>query len=179
MGIQFFNQKKLNEALEQFNFVKKQNNAYAPAANYYAGFIEYSNGKYDEALTDLKKAETSPSYANVVPYLIANIYYKQGRFDTFNRICQFIKGRTVANASEIAMLVADAEYFKGDFKKAIESYEKYFANHAKAETALLFRAGYANYATGNTAKGIEYLNKAAPQKIQSVTTLHIIWEYCI
>ena len=62
------------------------------------------------------------------------------------------------------MLVADAEYFKGDFKKAIESYEKYFANHAKAETGLLFRAGYANYATGNTAKGIEYLDKAAATK---------------
>ena len=81
-GYSYFNQKKLNEALEQFNFAKKQNNAYAPAANYYAGFIEYSNGKYDEALTDLKKAESSPSYANVVPYLIANTYYKQGRFDT-------------------------------------------------------------------------------------------------
>src|SRR5688572_5129278 len=163
-GYSYFNQKKLKEALEQFNFAKKQNNAYAPAANYYAGFIEYSNGKYDEALTDLKKAESSPSYANVVPYLIANIYYKQGRFDTLIEYSNSLKGRTVSNASEIAMLVADAEYFKGDFKKAIESYEKYFANHAKAETGMLFRAGYANYATGNTAKGIEYLDKAAAAK---------------
>ena len=29
---------------------------------------------------------------------------------------------------------------------------------------MLFRAGYANYATGNTAKGIEYLDKAAATK---------------
>src|SRR5688572_7879170 len=163
-GYSYFNQKKLKEALEQFNFVKKLNNAYAPAANYYAGFIEYSNAKYDEALTDLKKAETSPSYANVVPYLIANIYYKEGRFDNLIEYSNSLKGRTVANAGEIAMLVADAEYFKGDFKKAIESYEKYFANHAKAETGLLFRAGYANYVAGNTAKGIEYLDKAAAAK---------------
>ena len=163
-GYSYFNQKKLHEALEQFNFAKKQNNAYAPAANYYAGFIEYSNGKYDEALTDLKKAESSPSYANVVPYLIANTYYKQGRFDTLIEYSNSLKGRTVSNAGEIAMLVAEAEYFKGDFKKAIDSYEKYFATHAKAETGLLFRAGYANYVTGNTAKGIEYLDKAAATK---------------
>ena len=78
-GYSYFNQKKLNEALEQFNFVKKQNNAYAPAANYYAGFVEYSKGQFEDALIDLKKAESSPSYANVVPNLIANIYYKQGR----------------------------------------------------------------------------------------------------
>lgn len=163
-GYSYFNQKKLNEALEQFNFVKKQSNAYSPAANYYAGFIEYSKGQYDEALTDLKKAEANPSYANIVPYLIANIYYKQGRFDEVITYANAIKGRSPSNASEIAMLVADAEYFKGDFKKAIESYEKYFANHAKAETGLLFRAGYAHYAAGNVEKGIEYLDKAAATK---------------
>jgi tetratricopeptide (TPR) repeat protein len=92
-GYSYFNQKKLNEALEQFNFVKKQNSAYAPAANYYAGFIESSNGKYDEALTDLKKAESSPSYANIVPYLIANVYYKQGRFDLLIEYTNTLKGR--------------------------------------------------------------------------------------
>src|SRR6186713_2404089 len=37
-GYSYFNQKKLNEALEQFNFAKKQNGAYTPAANYYAGY---------------------------------------------------------------------------------------------------------------------------------------------
>src|SRR5688572_21663221 len=163
-GYSYFNQKKLNEALEQFNFVKKQNTAYSPAANYYAGFIEYSKGQYDLALADLKKAESSPSYANVVPYLIANVYYKQGKFDTLIDYANSIKGRTVSNSGEIAMLVADAEYFKGDFKKAIDSYEKYFAKNAKAESGLLFRAGYAHYAAGNTEKGIEYLDKAAATK---------------
>jgi TolA-binding protein len=163
-GYSYFNQKKLNEALEQFNFVKRQSNAYAPAANYYAGFVEYTKGQFDEALIDLKKAEASPSYANIVPYLIANIYYKQGRYNSLTDYANSIKGRPVANASEIAMLVADAEYFQGDFNKAIASYEKYFASHSKAENGLLFRAGYAHYAVGNTEKGIEYLSKAASSK---------------
>jgi TolA-binding protein len=160
-GYSYFNQKKLNEALEQFNFVKKQNNSYAPAANYYAGFIEYSKGQYEDALIDLKKAESNPSYANIVPYLIANIYYKQGRYNSLSEYAASIQGRSVANTSEIAMLVADAEYYQGDFKKAIASYEKYFDKHSKAETGLLFRAGYAHYAAGNVDKGIEYLAKAA------------------
>ncbi len=163
-GYGYFNQKKLNEALEQFNFVKKQSNAYSPASNYYAGFIEYSKGQYDVALVDLKKAESSPSYANVVPYLIANIYYKQGKYDAVIEYSDALKGRQVSNASEISMLVADAQYFKGDYKKAIDSYTKYFDSHAKAETGLLFRAGYAHYASGDTEKGIEYLDKAAASK---------------
>lgn len=164
-GYCYFNQKKLNEALEQFNFVKRQSNAYSPAANYYAGFIEYSNGKFDEALFDLKKAESSPVYAKIVPYLIVNIYYKQGRYDTMLEYANSIKDRPdMANGNEIAMLVAEAQYYKGDYSKALDAYQKYLDNSSKAETGLLFRAGYANYASGNTTKGIEYLDRAAAAK---------------
>ncbi len=163
-GYCFFNQKKLDEALEQFNFVKRQSNAYAPAASYYAGFIEYSKSQFEEALFDLKKAELSPSYASIVPNLIAKIYYKQGRYDTLIEYANSLKGKDVSNTSDISMLVAEAQYFKGDFKNAIQSYQKYFENNAKAETGMLFRAGYANYAAGNTEKGIEYLDKAAAAK---------------
>ncbi|HEX6889379.1 MAG TPA: tetratricopeptide repeat protein [Chryseolinea sp.] len=164
-GYSYFNQKKLDEALEQFNFVKRQSNAYSPAANYYAGFIEYSKGKFDEALFDLKKAEASPAYAKIVPYIIANIYYRQGRFDTLLEYTNSLKDRTdLANANDIAMLAAEAQYYKGDYKKALESYQKYLDNNAKPESGLLFRAGYANYMAGNTAKGIEYLDKAAAAK---------------
>ncbi len=163
-GYSFFNQKKLDEALEQFNFVKRQSNSYAPAASYYAGFIEYSKSQFEEALFDLKKAEASPSYSSIVPNLIANIYYKQGRYDTLIEYANSLRGKDVSNASDISMLVAEAQYFKGDFKNAIQSFQKYFENNGKPETGILFRAGYANYAAGNTEKGIEYLDKAAATK---------------
>jgi tetratricopeptide (TPR) repeat protein len=164
-GYSLFSQKKLDEALEQFNFVKRQNTAYTPASNYYAGFIEYSRGSYDEALFDLKKAETSPSYATVVPYLIANIYYRQKRYDTLLEYAESLKGRTdLTNAGDVSMLIAEAHYFKGDFKKAVDAYQQYFAKNAKAENGLYFRAGYANYSAGNIERGIEYLDKAAASK---------------
>ncbi|RAV97995.1 tetratricopeptide repeat protein [Pseudochryseolinea flava] len=164
-GYSLFSQKKLDEALEQFNFVKRQSTAYTPASNYYAGYIEYTKGAYDEALFDLKKAETSPSYATVVPYLIANIYYRQKRYDTLLEYAAVLKNRTdITNASDVSMLVAEAYYFKGDYKKAVDAYQQYFDKNAKAETGLYFRAGYANYSAGNVARGIEYLDKAAASK---------------
>ena len=164
-GYSLFSQKKLDDALEQFNFVKRSNSSYAPAASYYSGFVESSNGKYEEALADLKRAEASPSYSNIVPYLIGTIYYKQKRYDTVIDYANSLKGRKdVANAGEFSMLVAESYYFKGDFKNASEAYQKYFESNPKAEGGLLFRAGYANYATGNTEKGITYLDKAAAGK---------------
>lgn len=165
-GYSYFNLKRLNEALEQFNFVKTSSNEYSPAANYYAGFVEYSNGLYDEALVDLKKAETNASYATVVPYLIANVYYKQKKYDDLLQYTTSIKDKAgLQNADEISMLAAEAYYFKGDYKNAVDAYEKFLNdNPSKAEGPLLFRAGYSNYALNQTDRAITYLSKAAATK---------------
>lgn len=162
-GYSYFNQKQLDPALEQFNFVKKQSNAWAPAANYYAGFIEYSKGQYDEALTDLKKAESNASYASIVPYLIANVYYKQKRYDDLLAYTSSLTGKSgLQNSKEIAMLTAEAHYFKGNYQQAAEAYEAFLKdNPGKASGSLLFRAGYSNYALNQTNKAIAYLSKAA------------------
>jgi tetratricopeptide (TPR) repeat protein len=165
-GYSYFNLKKLDEALEQFNFVKSLNSQYAPASNYYAGFIEYSKGLYPEALIDLRKAESNPSYSNVVPYLIANVYYRQKKYDELLQYTTSLKNRSdLQNQEEIAMLTAEAYYFKGDYKNAIEGYEKFLAdNPAKGESSLLFRAGYSNYALNQVDKAIGYLSKSAAAK---------------
>ncbi|MEX2231515.1 MAG: tetratricopeptide repeat protein [Cyclobacteriaceae bacterium] len=162
----YFNLKQLDQALEQFNFVKNQSNAFSPAANYYAGFIEYSQGLYSEALTDLKKAETNPSYASIVPYLIANVYYKQKRYDDLIAYAASLQNKTgLQNAKEISMLSAEAYYFKGDYEKAAQAYERFLEdNPDRAEGNLLFRAGYSNYSLNQTDKAISYLSKAAASK---------------
>lgn len=162
-GYSHFNQKQLDEALEQFNFVKNQSNAFSPAANYYAGFIEYSKGQYAEALTDLKKAEANTSYANVVPWLIANVYYKQRRYDDLLSYTAGLKNRGgLQNEREIAMLEAEAHYFKGEYRKAADAYEAFLEKDpGRAEGSLLFRAGYSNYALEQMDKARVYLSKSA------------------
>lgn len=165
-GYSLFNLKKLDEALEQFNFVKNLNSEFAPAANYYAGYIEYSAGQYEAALADLRKAERNSSYASVVPHLIANVYYKQKNYDELLSYIASLKSRTdLQNKDELAMLSAEASYFKGDYKTAAEAYERFLGDQAaKAEPSLLFRAGYSNYALNQVGKAVNYLGKAASSK---------------
>lgn len=162
-GYSLFSDKKLNEALEQFNFVKNQRNAYAPAASYYAGYVEYANGAYDQALEDLKRAEQNSAYASVVPYLIANVYYRNRDYDALLAYGESVQSRpNLTNAREISMLMAEAYYFKGDYEKAVAAYEKYFSGGTgKSESPLLFRAGYASYTLGRQDKALEYLRTAA------------------
>jgi TolA-binding protein len=163
-GYSYFNLKKLSEALAQFNLVKIQNSPYAAAASYYAGFIEYAEGLYDEAYADLKRAETNASYANVVPQLIANVLYKQKKYDELIQYEVSLRSRstTIANYAEISMLAADAYYFKRDYQRAVAAYESYMeANKNKAPAPLLFRAGHASYSIGQDDKAINYLKLSA------------------
>lgn len=164
-GYSLFAQRKLDDALTHFNLVKDQSGPYTSASNYYAGFIAFNNGDYDEALADLKKAEANPSYANVVPYLITSIYYRQKKFDEVIRYAEQAKAEpSLANAEEIALLVAESYFYKGDYQKAVPAYQQYFDVKQNADGGALFRAGYANYVAGDAAKGIAYLDKAAASK---------------
>lgn len=166
-GYSYFNQKKLDEALEKFNAVKLQESQFAPAANYYAGFIEYSKGNYADALADLKRAEANASYSSIVPSLIASVYYKQRKYDELINYAASLESRSaqISNYSEISMLVADAYYYKRDYTKAAAAYEIYLEdNQAKAENAMLFRAGFANYSLGQDAKAITYLKTSASRQ---------------
>jgi tetratricopeptide (TPR) repeat protein len=166
-GYSYFNLRKLDEALGEFDFVKTQNSPFSPAANYYAGFIEFSKGMYDEALVDLKRSESNAAYANIVPYLIANVYYKLRKYDELIGYFAGVSKRasSISNYDEISMLVADAYYYKSDYEKAAAAYEEYLEdNTARAEGTLLFRAGFANYSLSRNDKALEYLKNSAAKQ---------------
>lgn len=163
-GYSLFNQRKLDDALTKFNQVKIQDSPYAPAANYYAGYIAYGNGDYANAYIDLKRAEENAAYAHIVPQLIANVLYRQRNYDDLITYEAGLRNRSanLANYAEISMLVADAYFFKQDFKKALDAYQLYLEEtKSKAPAALLYRAGYANYALGNEDRAVEYLKASA------------------
>jgi len=165
-GYSLFNLRKLEDALDQFNFIKGLGGQYSPAASYYAGFIELNNGNYEDAIVDLKRAEQNKSYALVVPHLIANAYYKQGKYDELLSYAGSIEGRDgVANAEEISLFVAEAYFKKGNLVKALEGYEEYMAvNSSHADKGVLLRAGFSAYSLENNDKALQYLKMAASDK---------------
>lgn len=161
-GYSLFSQKFLKDALDQFNFIKAQGGQYGPAASYYAGFAEYSQADYANALTDLKRAEAAESYTGIVPYLIANVYYKQADYDALVAYVAAASTRAdLANAEDIALLTAEAYYKRADYKNALAGYDKYLSG--KEETAsksILLRAGYSAYVLGLDAKAVIYLKSS-------------------
>jgi TolA-binding protein len=163
-GYSLFSLRKLDDALTQFNYVKNQTSAYTAASSYYAGFIEYSNARYDEALADLKRAENNPAYAPLVPVLVANVLYKQQNYDELIAYHKRLSANagTISSFSDISMLAADAHYFKRDYKNAVTAYENYLEKNAgKAPAQVLFRAGFSHFTLGQDDRALPYLKTSA------------------
>lgn len=161
-GYSLFSQKILKEALDQFNYIKASGGQYGPAASYYAGFAEYNSGDYVNALTDLKRAEQTEAYANIVPFMIANVYYKQKDYDALLTYIQSLSSRQdLSNAEDIALLSAEAYYKKGDYKNALAGYDKYLTGkEATANKSVLLRAGYSAFVLNEDTKALTYLKSS-------------------
>ena len=54
---------------------------YSQDASFYYGYLAYNEGLYETALTEFKKVADLSQFSESVPFYIAQIYYKQERFE--------------------------------------------------------------------------------------------------
>jgi TolA-binding protein len=157
IGYSYFGFKEFDRALPHFNHVKTGTNPFTHAASYYAGYIEYTKGDYQEALADFERAAQNESYTAVVPYLIVNIYNKQKKYDELIKYSESVLGRgDVRNREEIMMLAGDAYFHKGNYAKAIEYLSGYVGrSKVRAPADIYYKLGYSQYQTGRNNEAIE------------------------
>lgn len=161
-GYSLFSQRLLKESLEQFNKIKTAGGTYGPAASYYAGFVEYSLSDFSNALTDLQRAEQNQSYSKVVPYLIANVYYRQGNYEALLGYATKVSAMEgINNKEEISLLAAEAYYKKKDYKNALAGYNDYLEGRTeKADKGVLLRAGFSAFSVNDDVTAIKYLRNS-------------------
>ncbi len=159
----YFGFKEFDKALPHFNQIKTGSNRFSHAASYYAGYIAYTNGQYQEALTDLQRASANESYTSAVPYLIVNIYNKQGKYDELIRYSEEVLNRgDLKNREEIMMLAGDAYFHKGNYAKAVELLSGYVErSRTKAPADIYYKLGYAQYQSGKNKEAIENFKQVA------------------
>jgi len=162
LGYAYFAQRDFDKSIDFFNALKNEKGEYGPASNYYAGYIEYEQGKYDEAVADLKKAEQDPAYKSVVPGMLADLYYKQGRYDellTYSQ--QVLNSGTRVNQRDFYLLAAEALSKQGNYQDAIKYYERYQQGIQNPPLDVRYRMGYAYYKVGNNQEAISNFKQVA------------------
>ena len=139
---------------------------FAYASNYYAGYIAYRNGDYAAAKEDLLIAEKNEAYAQIVPYMITEILYKENDIYEVIRYGEAALAKTpkVQQADEIALLVGDAYYQRADYKAAEKYFSQYAQGKRKLEPVVQYKIAFTDYKNGNYKNAIANFKEVALKK---------------
>lgn len=147
-------------ASKNFYEIKDTENEYFAPANYYYGHIAYSEKNYETALNAFRKIQDHPKFAVVVPYYITQILYHQEKYDELiSYASPLLEQATTKRAPEIARLIGEAHYHKGEYEAAIPYFEQYKAANRKIPRQDNYQLGYCYYQVGDCDKAITYLSK--------------------
>lgn len=163
LGVSYYQLKDFKNALVEFNFVKKTASENALDAAYYAAVINFQNEDYDAALFDLRRVENVNPYKLEVPNWIAQILFKQKKYDELlayaEPIIQKPEGRKI---DDICLVAAEVQYFNNNFEKAAAYYDKFRElRRGQSDPQVAFRHGFSLYKSEQFAHAIVILKQVA------------------
>jgi tetratricopeptide (TPR) repeat protein len=156
-GYAHFAQQQFAEAKPYFDAVRQmpKDENYTDA-NYYYGFICFSEKNYTEALGAFKIAETNPEYQPVVPFYIAEINYFTGDHDAALAIAEkAIKKGGQYYDLELKQLAGHLYFDKKEYAKAEPYLAEYVKKSDKVRREDLYELSYCYYAAANWYKSID------------------------
>ncbi|MDO9374338.1 MAG: tetratricopeptide repeat protein [Bacteroidota bacterium] len=157
MAYCYFNLKRFKDAKPLFNEIHQlpENKYYIPA-NYYYGFISYSDRNYNEAMKSFKLIESRDEYKGIVPYYIAEIYYFQNKKDDALQYGEKILSKGgLYYEKELKQLIGHIYFEKKNFAKALPLLEYYVKNSDKVSKENLYELSYSYYEAKQWNKAIE------------------------
>lgn len=158
-GYSLFALQKFAQAKPLFNSIRsmKDDPNYMDA-NYYYGFLSFRDAQYGDALAAFKIIENGKSYATVVPYYIAQIYYIQGKKEEAITYIQN-KLKTGSNSQyydlELKQLIGHAYFEQKDYIKALPYLEDYVSRSKKVRREDLYELSYCYYQAKKLSKAID------------------------
>lgn len=165
LAVSYYKIEDFDSALSIFNEVKKSISEKAIHAAYYAASINFTRENFEEALVDLKRVENVNPYKIEVPNWIAQIYFKQQRYDELLAYAEPIvanpNGRKI---DEVCLVAAEVLFFQDEYERAASYYEKFRQfRRGNAEPPITFRHGFSLYKVQDYKQATELFKQIAYQ----------------
>ncbi len=152
-----FTMKRFSEAKPLFNSIRqlKDDENYTDA-NYYYGFISFSEKRYKDALSSFEVTEDNAKYKGIVPYYIAEIHYYNSEKDkAMEAAMDAIKKGNQFYDLQLKQLIGHIYFEKKQFAKALPYIEEYVVNTSKVSREDLYELSYCYYHAKEYKKSIE------------------------
>ncbi len=152
----YFTMKQFVEAKPLFNDIRQiESDPNYINANYYYGYILFSEKNYKGALDAFTIVQEKPNYGSIVPYYVTEIYYLTGDKDKAIKSAEkaLQKGNQYY-AMQLKQLLGHAYFEKKQFSKALPYLEEYVQSTEKVRREDLYELSFCYYAAKQWSKAI-------------------------
>lgn len=161
-GICLLSLGRLDQAREQMNLLA-DSKAYGKAANFYLGYIEYSQRRYSAALPLFEKARSNADPGRMADYYLCQIHYLKGDLRQALSEAKALLGRKdigpkyMAEANRVA---GECAFRLGDTQQARKYLSAYRKMEDDMQPSASYILGYFAYEDGDYSQAIELLKPA-------------------
>ncbi|MEO7531055.1 MAG: tetratricopeptide repeat protein, partial [Sediminibacterium sp.] len=153
----YFSMQQFDKAKPLFNSIRQipKDPNYLDA-NYYFGFISFSEKNYPQALESFEIAEKETEYQGVIPFYKAEIYYFKGDRDKALDIAEnAVKKSGQFYDLQLKQLVGHIYFEKKEFAKALPYLEQFVEAKEKVRREDLYELSFCYYVAKNWPKSID------------------------
>lgn len=160
MGFSHFARKDFDKAAKSFYESRDANTIYGPMSLYFYSHIKYINQQYQTALNGFLKLESNPSFKDIVPFYISQIYYLMERYQQVTEYApKLLEGLTGAEAAEIAKIIGMSYYRLAKYNEAVQYLQTYMRNTSSPTDYDYYELGYSFYNLGKYSEAAANFTK--------------------
>lgn len=157
----------LGESKEAMNLFSslQHNSIWGDAANFYLGYMAYSDGDYDSAKRYFALSSSNPELAITANYYIAQIYFAEKNYKEALSLSQsLIKSNEINEFyGEICRIAGESLFNLGNEEESIPYLWKYMASTNNPLPSASYILGVGEYKEGNYVEAVNCLSKASNQ----------------
>jgi len=159
LGYSAYQNEDQDAAYLAFKDIKDGSTQYAKPALYYYAHISYVRSSLQEALEGFQALQKDSTFCGVVPYYIAQILYKQGKYqEVIDFAPTVLNCEFVNNEYDIQHIIGNAYYMMGKYDLALPFLERYHQN-ARGTRDDYYELGFAYYKTKQFEKAIKNFDR--------------------
>lgn len=143
------------QAINQFRTAMGQNGVYRNDAKYYYAHTQYVLGRNKLALDAFNELRNDRVYGKQVALYELQIHFREKNFDEVIRLGESAYEKADAKRkSEVAKMIAEAWFARGDYDKALEYYTIFQRSKKKLSRNDNYQIGYCRMKNGNYKEAI-------------------------
>ena len=156
----------LKEAAVWFTLLRDVSKGFQNNARYNLGYIDYVNGRYDEALKAFTPLLRDDVYDALAPYYVGEIHLIQGDWQKADEVASDYLRHFAGhqNEAEMMRIQGQARYGLKDYLAAVSSLEGYVDATAAPNRKAVYELGMSYYQTGAAQKAAEMLGRTITEE---------------